>query len=221
MQYFVHISTPLQSKYTCSVLCCLSHTVDNVLLVNSEELDNFKTLRKEMQESKLELDFCRLELIFYFTDYSGWLKTNPNPVNVLSSDSTTGWLCAKVIEGRVRERERERERERRGEVHKEGGGHNVNKGVSKIPSYLHTTISQMTRPAQPLRVASSSLSLEAAANNLLRLEETPRRESQASLAHHLSRNLGEEGTAIARRIRRQGEDQGDQRRHQVVLKRSH
>ena len=43
----------------CSVLHMyyfLSLTVGNALLVNSEELDNFKTLRKEMQESKLELD---------------------------------------------------------------------------------------------------------------------------------------------------------------------
>ena len=38
-------------------------------------------------------------------DNPGWLKTNPNPVIVLSSDSTTGWLF-------VREREREREKER-------------------------------------------------------------------------------------------------------------
>ena len=66
----------------------ISDTVDNA---NSEELDNFKHLRKEMQESKLVLDPCSVELIFCITDNPGWLKTNPNPVNVLSSDSTTGW----------------------------------------------------------------------------------------------------------------------------------
>ena len=44
-------------------------------------------------------------------DNPGWLKTNPNPVNVLSSDSTTGWLCVSEREG-AREREREKERKR-------------------------------------------------------------------------------------------------------------
>ena len=53
-------------------------------------------------------------------DYPGWLKTNPNPVNVLSSDSTTGWLymymCLRGREGR-----REGEREGGGEGERESG----------------------------------------------------------------------------------------------------
>ena len=50
-------------------------------------------------------------------DSPGWLKTNPNPVNVLSSDSTTGWLYV-CLGGREGGREGEgggREGEREGE----------------------------------------------------------------------------------------------------------
>ena len=46
-------------------------------------------------------------------DYPGWLKTNPNPVNVLSSDSTTGWLYV-YLGGREGGRERGRGGERGG-----------------------------------------------------------------------------------------------------------
>ena len=50
----IHVHVCIWSFAT-YLLCCLSPE-DNTLLVNSEELDNFKTLRKEMQEGKLELD---------------------------------------------------------------------------------------------------------------------------------------------------------------------
>ena len=50
----VHVHVCIWSFAT-YLLCYLSPE-DNTLLVNSEELDNFKTLRKEMQEGKLELD---------------------------------------------------------------------------------------------------------------------------------------------------------------------